>query len=55
MTMIREGINTILAEDITGGTGEMVTLDGYTGVGGHLTNKKWHLNEVFKNFTVVSI
>ena len=27
--------------------GEMVVLTGDTGLGGYLTNKKWHLNEVY--------
>ena len=33
--------------------GEMVVLRGYTGLGGYLTNKKWHLNEVFNIFFII--
>ena len=30
--------------------GELVDLTGNNGLGGYLTNKKWHLNEVFNIF-----
>ena len=33
--------------------GEMVVLTGDTGLGGYLTNKKWHLNEVFNIFFII--
>ena len=33
--------------------GEMVVLTGYTGLAGYLTNKKWHLNEVFNIFFII--